>query len=543
MANKLTKLTNEDKNKVLSGTSYVLPNNPSNKGWTADQIRQKGYQGLIAIFDLINTKFQAIIDDLNDRVLNNDFGEFQTEITNNLNQINSSFASINTDITNLKNGVSENTSTITSNYNELTTRVNDLYYQLSKVSTDTFPTRDEVNSEIGRLTSLINSAIEVANGKTATYVLSYSFPLPTEEELSNSLNYLYENGYPVRSYADLKEYLGTDDVVIEEDYVNANFNSQEDFISLNNNGHYIGFVIVEGANETYIFKKVFQSSATLNIGDIILVKETNVPDRWISYNYAYKMETTKIDLSEYYTKGEINSLVENYRDIKEINTQYIRIWDLDVGIYKLTYNGTKYIYYNGASGTQTRSLNTGVALLQITNNESGQKSWFTIYTGPYNGSYYGKTSSTSGEFTQTYNFSPIYRVNKSTLVADIFAPTTAGSSGQVLISNGSGAPVWENITPYSVIKSLEFFENTQVDIDLTSTFSELNTAITNGKNVNVMIMPLNESLDLWVDNNVYFEITSGQTNPLKISFFSNNTFDTKVKVNITAQIVNEKEEQ
>ena len=512
MANKLTKLTNEDKNRVLSGTSYVLPNNPSNKGWTADQIRQKGYQGLIAMFDLINTKFQAIIDDLNDRVLNNDFGEFQTEITNNINQINSSFSAINTDITNLKNGVSTNKLAIKNNYNELIAKINDLYLKISQVSTDTFPTRDEVNARFSRLSDLIRNAVEIAEGKTKTYVLSYEFTIPSDEELSTSLNYYDGEGNTIKSSQDILNYLGEEWSL--SDLVNSNFNSQENSIGLvseNSNGTR-GFICVEVEGKR-IFSKVADNDKQFPLfktGDIILVKETDVPDRWYTYNVAYKMETTKVDLSSVvhldgqeditgiknFTNGlkignspitfsnnelqvvndivsaegnnlgsqakPFNKLYAKYFNdgegeigftdisngiIKEINTQYIRIWDLDVGIYKLTYAGQKYIYYNGASGTQTRQLNSGVSLLQIVNNENGTKSWFTIYTGPFNGSYYGKTTSTTGEFTQTYNFSPIYKVNNSTLVEKIYAPTTAGSSGQVLVSSGSGAPTWSSDIP------------------------------------------------------------------------------------------------
>lgn len=37
--------------------------------------------------------------------------------------------------------------------------------------------------------------------------------------------------------------------------------------------------------------------------------------------------------------------------ITEISTQYIRITDLAAGVYKLTYNGQKYLYYYGTSST------------------------------------------------------------------------------------------------------------------------------------------------------------------------------------------------
>lgn len=523
MANKLTKLTNEDKNRVLSGTSYVLPNNPSNKGWTADQIRQKGYQGLIAMFDLINTKFQAIIDDLNERVLNNDFGEFQTEITNNLNQINSSFSTINTDITNLKKGVSTNKIAIKNNYNELIAKINDLYLKISQVSTDTFPTRDEVNARFSRLSDLIRDAVEIAEGKNKTFVLSYEFTIPSDEELSTSLNYYDGEGNTIKSSQDILNYLG--DGWSLNDLVNSNFNSQENSIGLvsENSSGTRGFICVEVEGKR-IFSKVADNDKQFPLfktGDIILVKETNVPDRWYTYNVAYKMETTKVDLStvvhktgdetitgiKNFTNGikvgnspitfsnnelqvandivgaegnnlgsqaqPFNKLYAKYFNdgsgtetmlseltngiIKEINTQYIRIWDLDVGIYKLTYNGTKYIYYKGKTNNDYAYINATYvksALLFVYSESSDYLFWYLRYEAGNTDAnfnplvYEGVTSETTGRYWSSFMFSPLGNgVNGRTILnKPIYVPTTAGSSGQVLVSTGD-EPSWSSDIP------------------------------------------------------------------------------------------------
>ena len=521
MANKLTKLTNEDKNRVLSGTSYVLPNNPSNKGWTADQIRQKGYQGLISLFELINTKLQATIDDLNERVLNTDFGEFQTEITNNLNQINSSFSTINTDITNLKKGVSTNKIAIKNNYNELIAKINDLYLKISQVSTDTFPTRDEVNARFSRLSNLIRDAVEIAEGKTKTFVLSYEFTIPSDEELSTSLNYYDGEGNTIKSSQDILNYLGEEWSL--QDLVNSNFNSQENSIGLvsENSGGTRGFICVEVEGKR-IFSKVADNDKQFPLfktGDIILVKETNVPDRWFTYNVAYKMETTKVDLStvvhldgqeditgiKNFTNGlkignspiifsnnelqVVNDIVgtegnnlgsqakpfnklyaKYYNDgsgneatlsdltngiIKEINTQYIRIWDLEPGIYKLTYNGHKYIYYNGATSTSNVDVGGGVLFLNVWKNGWGDKAWRCENGNDmYGGVIEGYTTSSSGNKKERWTTSPIQYINGYNQYQIIYAPTNSGTSGQVLVSNGSGnAPTW----------SSNFYTKTEVD--------------------------------------------------------------------------------
>lgn len=56
--------------------------------------------------------------------------------------------------------------------------------------------------------------------------------------------------------------------------------------------------------------------ADLKIGDIIYITNTNVPDRWVGLKQnnsvtLYKMETAKVDLANYYTKSEVDALIES----------------------------------------------------------------------------------------------------------------------------------------------------------------------------------------------------------------------------------------
>ena len=55
-------LTNDDKNELLSLTPYVLPDNPSDKGFSANQIRKKMYQGYVWIFEKMNELADATAD-------------------------------------------------------------------------------------------------------------------------------------------------------------------------------------------------------------------------------------------------------------------------------------------------------------------------------------------------------------------------------------------------------------------------------------------------------------------------------------------------
>ena len=144
--------------------------------------------------------------------------------------------------------------------------------------------------------------------------------------------------------------------------------------------------------------------------------------------------------------------------IKEINTQYIRIWDLEPGIYKLTYSGTKYLYTT-PTGTQTTTILAHNGVILIVSScavAEGRiaKSWIIPAMVRYEYSYQGYIDNTGYQITRYGSiFSCVDYCNGSKNNTSIFAPTTAGTSGQVLVSNGSGEPSW----------SSNFYTKTEVD--------------------------------------------------------------------------------
>lgn len=96
--------------------------------------------------------------------------------------------------------------------------------------------------------------------------------------------------------------------------------------------------------------------------------------------------------------------------ITEIADQYVRIWDLDEGMYQLTYAGTKYIYYNGSAGTTTVTISnsTGKCLLFVTSYSTTSKGWECHYNSTTI-SYivFGRTSSSSGSYvSKNLNYIP-----------------------------------------------------------------------------------------------------------------------------------------
>ena len=141
------------------------------------------------------------------------------------------------------------------------------------VIADTYATKTELSTglsgkadssalsqQVSRLEGLIDDAVEdveeIANGKTRTYVLSYT---GSDSSFNNSI-----------------------------------FNSNSDTIDLTQS-HKIG--LIDGTT--------LNQSSGLKVGDVFLVKETNVPDRWVmsvngsgTFTLA-KMETAKVDLTPY----------------------------------------------------------------------------------------------------------------------------------------------------------------------------------------------------------------------------------------------------
>ena len=86
--------------------------------------------------------------------------------------------------------------------------------------------------------------------------------------------------------------------------------------------------------------------------------------------------------------------------IKEISSSYIRITDYPTGVYKLTYNGTKYIYYYGATNTSTVDVkgSSGAVILTVNRYSTSRWSWSYINTDVNGVMYlgYGQTNTSSG---------------------------------------------------------------------------------------------------------------------------------------------------
>lgn len=107
-----------------------------------------------------------------------------------------------------------------------------------------------------------------------------------------------------------------------------------------------------------------------------------------------------LNLKDAAARADIARLENNL--ITEISSQYIRITDYATGVYKLTYNGTKYIYYNGSSNSNSVSVqgSAGAVILTINRYSTTRWSWNYINCDTYGTMYlgYGNTSTNTGTY-------------------------------------------------------------------------------------------------------------------------------------------------
>lgn len=130
--------------------------------------------------------------------------------------------------------------------------------------------------------------------------------------------------------------------------------------------------------------------------------------------------------------------------ITELSSQYIRITDLASGVYKLTYNGTKYLYYNGTSSTSTHTVtgSSGAVILNVNKYSTTYWHWYYINgSSSYATLYFGYTSTSSGS-SSSKSLSSLYTGTPSN-----YYPIRSYTSG-LQISSYSGSSNCQLYVPY-----------------------------------------------------------------------------------------------
>lgn len=184
---------------------------------------------------------------------------------------------------------------------------------------------------------------EVAEGKCETWILSYSdtmaivksavTPTPPHYSPMPASVYTYNSSGEIINITQDVITGAYDDVAIQ----NSLFNSNNSVVS-----NVYGYIITKGhpllnsvpgyENQTiyFLLPMPLTNLDEMHRGDIFLVIETDVPDRWYDGGTTpanfYKMETSKVDLANYYTKNaslipittntyDIGSATATYKDL------------------------------------------------------------------------------------------------------------------------------------------------------------------------------------------------------------------------------------
>ena len=183
-------------------------------------------------------------------------------------------------------------------YEKLTNKVT----SLSSSSTDTqYPSAKVVYD------NLVNIR-QVAEGKCHTFVLSYARTLDNVKSTLNIGNWYRAYAYNRNgTLTDITESVKNGDYD-NSTFVNSSFNSNADSITLVDSETMSANVICEYQSGYVFVNFSYLGNTVTKTGDIFLVIETEVPDRWVSGNILFKMETSKVDLTNYVTTNTTQTI-------------------------------------------------------------------------------------------------------------------------------------------------------------------------------------------------------------------------------------------
>lgn len=158
---------------------------------------------------------------------------------------------------------------------------------------------------------------EVAEGKCTTYILEYN------PNLQDLIEYAWRNCIYIDNNGEIQHFSSDSEIetwITGKTLVNSSFNSQNAIITISKiwgDDTDISYFVCS-IREGTLFVTLEQLAHLVKLGDIVLIRETDVPDRWvagISFETAdtnlslsfSKLETSKVDLNNYYTKSEADA--------------------------------------------------------------------------------------------------------------------------------------------------------------------------------------------------------------------------------------------
>ena len=187
----------------------------------------------------------------------------------------------------------------------------------------------------------------------------------------------------------------------------------------------------------------------------------NIYDEYLYTNNAWEqVGSTSVDMSDYYNKTQVDTLLVDKAEIVEITqAEYDALSEEKKNngkIYSIT-DATIADINNYYTKTEVDSI-TDAVIADMNNyytkteadGRFNPKNTVTSNSGSYRFPNWNANGQITGYSVEAYQASQIvngsrrnlYSTSSSTLPT-IYAPTTAGTAGYYLVSNGSGAPVWQ----------------------------------------------------------------------------------------------------
>ena len=198
-----------------------------------------------------------------------------------------------------QNTVSQYITTLQSDKENVSNKVT----AISNTSTDTqYPSAKCVFDNI-------KNVREVAEGKCKTYITDYSWDVATVKQMCIDMGYIYK--VVDNDGIDITQFIINGDYD-SYDVINNIFNTQDASINIYNYMYQTPakYLFYESGSGVATLLTVDEFYGLLKNGDIILLLNTDVPDRWADawYLALQKLETSKVDLTNYAQKGKSGSV-------------------------------------------------------------------------------------------------------------------------------------------------------------------------------------------------------------------------------------------
>lgn len=207
-------------------------------------------------------------------------------------------------------------------------------------------------------------------------------------------------------------------------------------------------IVSELANAGFDVQVVQELPATGDAHTLYFVPSTdpqtqNIYDEYLYTNNAWEqVGSTSVDMSDYYNKTQVDTLLDDKAEIVEITQA-----EYDALSTEEKNNGKIY----SITDAVIADINNYYTKTEA-DERFNPKNTVTSNSGSYKFPNWNANGQITGYSTQAYQASQnvngsnrtLYSTSSSTLPT-IYAPTTAGTQGYYLVSSGSGAPVWKEL--------------------------------------------------------------------------------------------------